>query len=175
MGTWAQYEHPERDSIVAIVVTLRFLNRNKFLEEQFAFFPFILHGRHRTRRLQRLFVAARMSLPSCYLATIWGYTDTQTQAYISSPIVACIRSTGTSLPCHCLTIKGGTHFTYPLPGKHSYTYRHTDGWEGFMKYAIEMGPGATITIPNFIKTGSGIQMLMGLGGAGPTDMQTGWR
>jgi hypothetical protein len=43
-----------------------------------------------------------------------------------------------------------------------------------MKYAVEMGPGATITIPNFIKTGSGVQKLMGWE-ADPTDMQTGWR
>jgi hypothetical protein len=30
-----------------------------------------------------------------------------------------------------------------------------------MKYAIEMGSGAMIYIPNFIKIGSGIQKLMG--------------
>jgi hypothetical protein len=29
-----------------------------------------------------------------------------------------------------------------------------------MKYAVEMGSGAMIYIPSFIKTGSGIQMLM---------------
>jgi hypothetical protein len=33
-----------------------------------------------------------------------------------------------------------------------------------MKYAIEMGSGAMIYIPSFIKTGSGIQKLMGGGG-----------
>jgi hypothetical protein len=33
--------------------------------------------------------------------------------------------------------------------------------EGFMKYAIEMGSGAMIYIPSFIKTGSGIQKLIG--------------
>jgi hypothetical protein len=32
-----------------------------------------------------------------------------------------------------------------------------------MKYAIEMVSGAMIYIPNFIKIGSGIQMLMGEG------------
>jgi hypothetical protein len=36
-----------------------------------------------------------------------------------------------------------------------------------MKYAVEMGPGAMIYIPIFMKTGSGIQKL------GHT--QTGWR
>jgi hypothetical protein len=30
-----------------------------------------------------------------------------------------------------------------------------------MKYAVEMGSGAIIFIPNFIKTGSGIQKLIG--------------
>jgi hypothetical protein len=30
-----------------------------------------------------------------------------------------------------------------------------------VKYAIEMGSGATINIPIFIKTGSGIQKLIG--------------
>jgi hypothetical protein len=30
-----------------------------------------------------------------------------------------------------------------------------------MKYAIEMGSGAVIYIPSFIKTGSGIQKLIG--------------
>jgi hypothetical protein len=33
--------------------------------------------------------------------------------------------------------------------------------EGFMKYADEMGSGSTIYIPSFIKTGSGIQKLLG--------------
>jgi hypothetical protein len=31
---------------------------------------------------------------------------------------------------------------------------------GFMKYAVEIGLGAIISIPNFIKIGSGIQKLM---------------
>jgi hypothetical protein len=36
-----------------------------------------------------------------------------------------------------------------------------------MKYATEMGPGAMLYIPNFIKIGSGIQKF--------TDTQTAWR
>jgi hypothetical protein len=43
-----------------------------------------------------------------------------------------------------------------------------------MKYAVEMGSGAMIFIPGFIKIGSGIQKLMG-GGGGFTDAQTSWR
>jgi hypothetical protein len=49
------------------------------------------------------------------------------------------------LPSPCLARIGG------------YTYRHTDQWEGFMKYAIEVGSGAMIYIPSFIKTRSVIQ------------------
>jgi hypothetical protein len=33
-----------------------------------------------------------------------------------------------------------------------------------MKYAVEMGSGAMIYIPSFIKIGSGIQKLIGGGG-----------
>jgi hypothetical protein len=38
-----------------------------------------------------------------------------------------------------------------------------------MKHAVEMGSGAMIYLPSFIKIGSGIQKLMG----GLTDTQTG--
>jgi hypothetical protein len=40
------------------------------------------------------------------------------------------------------------------------TYKHTDRWKRFMRDAIEMGSGAMIYMPSFIKTDSGIQMLM---------------
>jgi hypothetical protein len=40
------------------------------------------------------------------------------------------------------------------------TYRLTDSWEEFMKYAVEMGSGAMIRTPNFVKIGSGIQKLI---------------
>jgi hypothetical protein len=42
-----------------------------------------------------------------------------------------------------------------------YTYRHTDRCEGFMKYAVEMGSGAKISIPSFIKIGSINQKFVG--------------
>jgi hypothetical protein len=32
-----------------------------------------------------------------------------------------------------------------------YTYRHKDWWEGFKKYAVEMGSGVMIYIPKFHK------------------------
>jgi hypothetical protein len=41
-----------------------------------------------------------------------------------------------------------------------YTCRHTSVWEGFMKYAVEIGSVGTVYILNFIKTGSGIQKLI---------------
>jgi hypothetical protein len=40
-----------------------------------------------------------------------------------------------------------------------------------MKYAAEMGSGAMICTPSFMKIGSGIQKLMG----GYTDTQTAWK
>jgi hypothetical protein len=42
-----------------------------------------------------------------------------------------------------------------------------------MKYAVEMGSGAMIYIPSFIKIGSAIQKL--IGGRGYTETQTAWR
>jgi hypothetical protein len=53
------------------------------------------------------------------------------------------------LPSRCLaTIEG-------------YTYKHTDRWEGFINEAVEMGSGALMYVPSFIKIGSGIQKLIG--------------
>jgi hypothetical protein len=67
----------------------------------------------------------------------------------SSSIVACVFiATVAFLPRHCLAIGG-------------YTYRHTDWWEGFKKYAVDIGSGAMIYIPSFTKIGSAIQKLMG--------------
>jgi hypothetical protein len=42
-------------------------------------------------------------------------------------------------------MKGRVHFTEPLPsnGK-GYTYGHTDRWEEFMKYVVEMVSGAKV-------------------------------
>jgi hypothetical protein len=64
----------------------------------------------------------------------------------------CIRCRGNVLPNRCLATIG------------IYTYRHTDWWEGFAKYAVEMGSDAMIYIARFITIGSGIQKLMGGGG-----------
>jgi hypothetical protein len=40
---------------------------------------------------------------------------------------------------------------------------HTDRWEGFMKYTVEMGSDAVIYVPSFIKTGSGVRGNSGRG------------
>jgi hypothetical protein len=34
-----------------------------------------------------------------------------------------------------------------------YTYKHTDRWQEFMKYAVEMGSGAMIYVPSLMKIG----------------------
>jgi hypothetical protein len=43
------------------------------------------------------------------------------------------------------------------------THADTDRWEGLMKYAAEMGSGAMIYIPSFIKIDSDIPKLIGRG------------
>jgi hypothetical protein len=61
---------------------------------------------------------------------------------------------------------GGNVFTEPLPNNdRGRVHIKILSWEGFMKYAVEMGSGAIIYIyiyiytPSFIKIGSGIQKL----------------
>jgi hypothetical protein len=64
-------------------------------------------------------------------------------------IVACVFVAAvTFLQSRCLARRMG------------YTNRHMDCWEEFMKCPVEMGSGAMIYIPSFIKIGSAIQMSM---------------
>jgi hypothetical protein len=52
------------------------------------------------------------------------------------------------LPSRCLaTIRG-------------YTYRHTDWWERFFNYSVEVGSDAVIYVPSFIQIGSGSEKLI---------------
>jgi hypothetical protein len=82
--------------------------------------------------------------PGCDTGSIWN------DASNSSSIVACVFVAAVKfLPSRCLT------------KLREYIYRHTDWWEGFMKYVVEMGSGAMIYIPSFIKIGLGIQGLTG--------------
>jgi hypothetical protein len=76
---------------------------------------------------------------------------------------------GTCLPSRGLAIKGGIHFTEPLPSNDKrITHTHTNCREGFKKYAVEMGSVAMIYIPNFTKINSGIPKFM-------RDIETTWR
>jgi hypothetical protein len=130
------------------------------------------HGSHRKRRLQQFFVAAGTSLPSCYLATIRGYTDTHDQQLFyccvySLPrqrlhrVVTQQRKEGYTLPNRCLATIWAIHIqAHRLMGG-IYEVRRWDGLS------------CQIYIPSFIKIGSGIQIL--IGGGGFTDTQTAWR
>jgi hypothetical protein len=49
-------------------------------------------------------------------------------------------------------MKGRIHSTEPLPindRRDKHTDTQIDGWQGFMKYAAEMGSGAMIYMPSF--------------------------
>jgi hypothetical protein len=82
---------------------------------------------------------------------LWYNTDcVENDVSNNSSFVACIFVV-MFLPSSCLAVIG------------IYTYRHTDWWKGFIKYAIEMGSEPIIYILNFTKIGSGNQKLMGGG------------
>jgi hypothetical protein len=85
----------------------------------------------------------------------------ENDASINSSIVACVPvATVTFLPSRCLaTIEGflPSRFLATIEG---YAYRHTDYWEGFMKYAVGMGSGTTKYIPSFINIGSSFHKLI---------------
>jgi hypothetical protein len=67
----------------------------------------------------------------------------------NSSIVACVFfAAGRFLPSRCLATIN------------EHTYRHADGWEGFMKYTVQKGSGAMINVPSFIKIDSAIQKLI---------------
>jgi hypothetical protein len=75
-------------------------------------------------------------------------------------------------------MKGGIHFTEPLPSndrRDIHTDTQTDGRD-LMKYSVKMGSGAMIYlyIPSFIENGTGIQKLMGRGDS-QTRGHTAWR
>jgi hypothetical protein len=54
----------------------------------------------------------------------------------------------------------GNMFTEPLPNNdRGDTHKHTDLWERFVKYAVEMGSGAMIYVPSLINIGLGIHNL----------------
>jgi hypothetical protein len=73
------------------------LNR-KFWYKLIAYFSLIRHGPLRKQRLQQFFVAAGTSLPSCYLATIGGYTDPQTLFWYDTDLLENNASNNSALP-----------------------------------------------------------------------------
>jgi hypothetical protein len=101
----------------------------KFWEELIDHFPSIQHIMHWKRRSQQFFIATGTSLPSCYLATIWGYKhrpigssliDIDRTENDASKILASLLAfiaAGTCLPNRCLTTRGGMHIkTHRLIG-----------------------------------------------------------
>jgi hypothetical protein len=118
--------------------TIRY-NR-KFWEELIVYFLLIQHGPHRELCIQQFFIAVGMSLPSCYLAVIGGYTDRPTETYPTIFLLLCVFVTvGTCLASHCLAVKGGIHFTelcLTIEGIHIQTHRLMVGiyeirhWDG---------------------------------------------
>jgi hypothetical protein len=57
-------------------------------------------------------------------------------------------------------MEGYTWSNRCFPTSGGYTYRHTDWWDGFMKYAVERSVVAMIDIPSFIRIHLSIQKLM---------------
>jgi hypothetical protein len=55
-------------------------NIEEVLGRLIAYFPLIHHGPHKKDASKIIFVAAGKSLPSCYLATLGGYTDRSTDS-----------------------------------------------------------------------------------------------
>jgi hypothetical protein len=98
----------------------------KFWEELIAYFPFIRHGSNRKRLLHQFFITTGRSLPSCYIASIRGYTDTHRH---TRPTVLLLLhefvAAGKCLPSRCLATKGGIHFIEPLPSNDK-SDTHTD-------------------------------------------------
>jgi hypothetical protein len=108
------------------------------------------------------FLLCRGNVFTALLPSNDGYTDRPTEtrvqklfySYVYSlpreyvyPAVAKQLKEGYTLPSLCLVTVGGIHI-------------QTHRWQGFMKYAVEIGSGAMIYIPSFIKIGSGIQKLI---------------
>jgi hypothetical protein len=79
----------------------------------------------------------------------------------NSSIVACVFVTVvTFLTSRCLATT--EHFNEPLPSNDRGMYIQTQRQRrGIFNYAVEMGSGALIYVPSFIKIGSGIQKLIG--------------
>jgi hypothetical protein len=98
------------------------------------------------------------------------YIDNRMHSLKIFQLLRIFGAVGTCLSSLCLTMKRGIHFTKALSSNDRRIHRHTDWWEEFMKYAVEMGSGVMMYILSFIKIRSGIQKLMG----GDSYTQTAW-
>jgi hypothetical protein len=78
----------------------------------------------------------------------WYNTTIEKNAHQFFYCFLCIRCRRNFLPNRCLATIG------------LYSYRHTNWWQGFIKYAIETDWGVMIYIPSFIKIDSSIQKLV---------------
>jgi hypothetical protein len=80
---------------------------------------------------------------------LWYNTDRieNDASNISFGVAYVLIAAVTFLPNNCLATRGG------------YTYRHTDWWEEFMKYGVEMDSGVKICMPSFMKNSLAIQKL----------------
>jgi hypothetical protein len=65
---------------------------------------------------------------------------------------------GTYLPSQCLAPNGGI---YLASNARRDTHRDTHCWEGFVKYAVDMGSVAVTYIPSSIEIGSSFKSLWG--------------
>jgi hypothetical protein len=91
-------------------------HNKKFWEELIAYFPLMLHGLHRKRRLKQFFVAMGKSLLRCYLTTIGGYTGRHIDPTILLVLHVFIAAE-MCLTSHCLAMTGGIHIQiYRLMG-----------------------------------------------------------
>jgi hypothetical protein len=106
--------------------------------------------------LLRVFYAAGTCLPNPCLATIGG-SHIQTHRLMGA-IYEVQRWDG--LRCHDVHTQFRKDWLRHWDAN-GWTHRHTDWWERFMRHAVEMGSGALMYIPSFIKIGWGIHKLMG--------------
>jgi hypothetical protein len=94
------------------------------------------------------------------LTLLWYDTDRiENDASNNSSLFLVFVAAGTCIPSRCLTTI------------REYKNRHTDWWEGFIKYSVEMGSNAMIYIPSSIIIGWSIQKLKG--GDSHADTHTG--
>jgi hypothetical protein len=144
----------------------------KFCEQQIAYFPLIWHNPHKTRRLQKLFVVAETSLPSCCLTFQRGIhkqthglflirNEPQRKRRIQILMllrVLCRRNVFIEpLPSN----DKGINFTEPLSGNGRMD-THTDTQiAGRDLWSTPLRWAQVFYVPCLMKIGSGIQKLIG--------------